>query len=75
MSGGDRVWAETNVYRVVPRLRGIPEWEKAKGNCRNLLPQDAVNECAWLSDQYRRSHRSMLPVQPEFRRIVGLTSA
>ena len=28
-------------------------------------------ECAWLSDQYRRTHRRTAPVQPDFRQIVS----
>jgi hypothetical protein len=42
-----------------------------KGNCRNLLPRDAVDECAWLSDLYRRRHRSAAPMQPDFRQILS----
>ncbi len=75
MARGSRVWADKEPYRIVARLPGVPEWEKVKGNCRNLLPHDAVNECAWLSDQYRRMHRSMSPVQPDFRQIVATLQA
>ncbi|HEX5270910.1 MAG TPA: nucleotidyl transferase AbiEii/AbiGii toxin family protein, partial [Gemmataceae bacterium] len=51
--------------------RGLsPEWEKMKASARNLRPQDAVNECAALSDLFRRRHRSMSPVQPDFRQII-----
>jgi hypothetical protein len=71
MARGSRVWAVKEPFRIIARLPGVPEWEKVKGNCRNLLPHDAVNECAWLSDQYHRRHRRMAPVQPEFRRIVA----
>jgi hypothetical protein len=56
-------------------LLGLDEWQKAKGNSRSLLPRDAVNECAWLSEQYRRGHRGMAPVHPEFRQIVGALQA
>jgi hypothetical protein len=52
-----------------------PEWEKMKAACRNLRPHDAVMECAWLSDQYRRMHRSMSPVQPDFRQIISSVRA
>jgi len=31
-----------------------PEWEAMKARCRNLLPADAVRECASLSALYRR---------------------
>jgi hypothetical protein len=71
MASKRRVWAEKEPYRIVPRVPGVAEWENFKGNCRNLPPQDAVNECAWLSDQFRTGHRSMAPVQPDFREIVA----
>src|SRR5262245_32817044 len=51
------------------------EWQKMKASCRNLLPHDAVMECAWLSDLYRRMHRSMSPVQPDFRQIITILQA
>jgi hypothetical protein len=58
---------------VVRHLTGSfpAEWEEMKGRCRNLRPHDAVMECAWLSDLYRRRHRKMSPVQPDFRRIIA----
>jgi len=71
MAGASQARAKAKRRRVVPKLESMAEWEKAKGNCRNLLPQDAVNECAWLSHQYRRGHRSMAPVHPEYRQIVA----
>jgi len=57
---------------IVRRLSGSfpAEWEEMKGRCRNLRPHDAVMECAYLSDLYRRMHRSMSPVQPDFRQII-----
>jgi Nucleotidyl transferase AbiEii toxin, Type IV TA system len=33
---------------------GDPEWEAMKARCRNLQPAEAVRECAYLSDLYRR---------------------
>ena len=35
-------------------LAGNAEWEAMKGRCRNLRPDDAVRECAYLSAEYRR---------------------
>jgi hypothetical protein len=73
MAQGSRVRSKAGSQRVVRHLSGgFPaEWEKMKASSRNLRPQDAVNECAWLSDQYRRTWRRMSPVQPEFRKIVA----
>jgi hypothetical protein len=51
------------------------EWEKMKASCRNLRPHDAVMECAALSALYRRMHRSMSPVQPDFRQIITTLQA
>src|SRR5262249_51606378 len=49
--------------------------ERMKAGCRNLLAHDAVMECAWLSDEYRRMHRSMSPVQPSLRQIIATLRA
>src|SRR6266849_1575144 len=35
-------------------LIGNAEWEAMKASCRNLLPEEAVRECAYLSAEYRR---------------------
>jgi hypothetical protein len=61
--------------RPAPPLPGLDEWQRFKGNCRNLRPADAVNETAWLSEQYRQGFRSMSPVQPAFRAIVAALQA
>ena len=51
------------------------EWEKMKASGRNLQPHAAVMECAYLSAQYRRMHRSMSPVQPDLGHIVQALQA
>jgi hypothetical protein len=38
-------------------MKGIPEWEAAKGNRRPLNHPEAVAECEELSEQYRRMWR------------------
>jgi hypothetical protein len=45
--------------RPMPRrpgegLAGNAEWEAMKASCRNLRPDQAVRECAYLSAEYRR---------------------
>jgi hypothetical protein len=35
-------------------LTGNAEWEAMKASCRNLPPDQAVRECAYLSAEYRR---------------------
>src|SRR5712692_2171824 len=35
-------------------LAGNAEWEAMKASCRNLRPDQAVRECAYLSAEYRR---------------------
>ena len=75
MPGNSQTATKARRGRAAPPLGSMAEWEKAKAYCRNLLPCDAVNECAWLSHEYRRSHRSMSPVQPDFRRIIATLRA
>jgi hypothetical protein len=36
------------------RPLGLAEWEAMKGRCRNLRPEQAVRECANLTEEYRR---------------------
>jgi hypothetical protein len=77
MARGTRARAAEESRPIVRRLSGYfpAEWEEMKARCRNLRPHDAVMECADLSALYRRMHRSMSPVQPDFRQIVTTLQA
>ncbi len=51
-------------------LAGIPEWEAAKASRRNLLHGEAVQECAFLSTQYRRMSAAMSKVLIDLDQIL-----
>ncbi|MBI2806184.1 MAG: hypothetical protein HYX68_14480 [Planctomycetes bacterium] len=40
--------------RLAPSLVDLTEWEAMKATRRNLRPADAVRECAYLSEEYRK---------------------
>src|ERR1022692_1022949 len=51
-------------------MRGIPEWEATKGNGCNLTHPQAVQECADLSNQYRKRWRPMTADQVTLDKIL-----
>jgi hypothetical protein len=56
-------------------LPGIPEWEAMKASRRNLSHAEAVEECAYLSTQYRKISSEMANVLIDLDRILeGLTT-
>jgi hypothetical protein len=56
-------------------LAGIPEWEAAKASRRNLDHSDAVQECAYLSTQYRRMSSAMSKVLIDLDQILAALTA
>jgi len=56
-------------------LPGIPEWEAAKAIRRNLSHSDAVQECAYLANQYRRMSSIMANVLIDLDRILEALTA
>jgi hypothetical protein len=58
--------------RIGKWLVGIPEWEAMKSSCRNLRPEQAVRECAFLSAQYREMHH--MP-KIDFKTIISALQA
>jgi hypothetical protein len=59
MPQGQRNGAIQTKRRPLPRrpgdgLAGNAEWEAMKARCRNLPPDEAVRECAYLSAEFRR---------------------
>jgi hypothetical protein len=61
------------------QVRNIPElpaeWEAMKARGRNLSHADAVSECLYLSNQYRRYWRRMAKVEIDFNDILDLLQA
>jgi hypothetical protein len=51
-------------------LQGIPEWEAMKALRRNLSHADAVDECSYLSNQYRRMWRAMTKFEVDLRLVL-----
>ena len=58
--------------RLGGRLESRDEWEAMKAHCRNLKPEDAVCECAYLSEEYRR--RFGMP-EIDWKKIVATLQA
>jgi hypothetical protein len=56
-------------------LPGIPEWEASKANRRNLSHSEAVQECAFLSTQYRKMWSTMAYVLIDLDRILEALTA
>src|SRR5947209_4258321 len=52
-------------------LPGDPEWEAMKAYRRNLSHSAAVQECAYLSTQYRKMWSSMADVLVDLDRILA----
>jgi hypothetical protein len=61
---------QTAVPRADRWLPGIPEWEAMKASRRNLSHAEAVQECAFLSTQYRRMSSTMSRVLIDVDRII-----
>jgi len=51
-------------------LQGIAEWEAMKAARRNLSHADAVDECSYLSNQYRGMWRAMTKFEVDLRLVV-----
>jgi hypothetical protein len=57
-----------------PWLFSDPEWDAMKDRCRNLTPQEGVEESAFLSNRYRRMFTAMAQFQVDLDAIVGALS-